>query len=62
MKNYRVDVRIELFDDDTGKVVTWDSYSTYFAAPDDLHVDGGHPHYQTVDSAIDKAVHEAERR
>jgi hypothetical protein len=53
MSTYRVSVRLELRDDDTGRVVTYDNFDHYFDA---VQADGGNENYQTIGEAIDYAI------
>lgn len=50
MRDYRINVRVELREDETGRVVTWSDHDYYFQAE---RADGGHPDFVAIDDAIE---------
>jgi hypothetical protein len=53
--NYQIQVRLELREADTGKVITYDNHDHYFSATG--RVNGGCNDYMAIDDAIANAIH-----
>lgn len=60
MRNYRISVRVEMTDADTGERVTYDTFDHYFPASEPL--DGGCDDYATVLDGVSNAISELEVR
>lgn len=59
MSCYRIHVRVELHNDDTGQRITWSDHDHYFNVE---KADGGHPDFIAIDNAVDAAIGERSPR